>query len=178
LPTLLQISSSPEYNENTDSDICKGAVTLLRQHIGERWEEENEISQNDKQIIRDNIVESMTKCTDLTVMESLEDCMHIIAVEDYPENWPNVLVQVGENLTAESPQVWYASLCALKAIIKKYQSKIGKERKPLLEITENAFDILEGQFEKHLTNFDQSSVLIMTVLTKIFYYANYVVLYP
>jgi hypothetical protein len=85
---------------------------------------------------------------------------------------------VGENLTAESPQVWYASLCALKAIIKKYQSKIGKERKPLLEITENAFDILEGQFEKHLTNFDQSSVLIMTVLTKIFYYANYVVLYP
>ena len=42
----------------------------------------------------------MTKCTDLTVMENLEDCMHLIAQEDYPHNWPDVLFQIGENLTS------------------------------------------------------------------------------
>lgn len=152
-------------------------MTLLRQHIGEKWDEEGEISEADKQIVRDNIVDSMTKCTDLTIMQNLEDCMHIIALEDYPHNWPNVLVQIGESLTSEDVQTCYASLCALKAIIKKYQSKIGKERKPLLEITEGAFGILEELYEKHIKIFDDSSVLIMTVLTKIFYFANYVVVF-
>lgn len=104
--------------------------------------------------------------------------MHVIAIEDYPERWPNVLMQIGENLTSDNTQVCYASLCALKSIIRKYQSKIGKERKPLLEITENAFGILETLFEAHLKSFDEPSVLIMTVLTKIFYFVNYVVAYP
>lgn len=117
----------------------------------------------------------MTKCTDLTVIKNLEDCMHIIALEDYPERWPDVLFQIGEYLSSDNNQCCYAALCSLKAIIRKYQSMLGKERKPLFTITENAFGILEDLFEKHLNNFDQSSVLIMNVLTKIFYFANYVV---
>ena len=118
----------------------------------------------------------MTKCIDLTVMENLEECMHIIVLEDYPENWQNVLFQIGENLNSDDDQVWYASLCSLRAIIKKYQNKIGEERLPLVDITTAAFDILEKLFEKHLKTFNEWSVLIMTVLTKIFYLANYVVL--
>jgi hypothetical protein len=150
-------------------------VTLLRQNIDDRWEEDKSISEGDKEIIRANIVPSMTKCTDLTVIQSLEDCMHVIAVEDYPENWPNVLMQIGENLTSEDAQTCYASLCALKAIVKKYMNSLGRKREPLLEITTNAFELLEGLFSKHLEIFSQSSVLIMTILAKIFYYANYVV---
>lgn len=109
-------------------------------------------------------------------MENLEDCMHLIAQEDYPHNWPDVLFQIGENLTSDDDQTCYASLWALRAIIKKYQNKIGEERKPLVDITIAAFDILETLFEKHLQIFNEWSVLIMTVLTKIFYLANYVVL--
>lgn len=79
-------------------------MTLLRQHVGEKWDEEGEISEADKQLVRDNIVDSMTKCTDLTIMQNLEDCIHIIALEDYPHNWPNVLLQIGESLTADDVQ--------------------------------------------------------------------------
>lgn len=85
-------------------------MTLLRQHVSERWEDEKDIPDSDKQIIRDNIVTCMTKCTDLAIIESLEDCMHLIAIEDYPHNWDNVLMQIGENLMSEEVQVCYASL--------------------------------------------------------------------
>ena len=85
-------------------------MTLLRQHIKDNWEEDNIIPYSDKQFIRDNIVESMTKCSDLTIIENLEECMHNIAVEDYPEYWPNVLVQIGENLNSDNSQICYASL--------------------------------------------------------------------
>ena len=118
----------------------------------------------------------MTNCTDLTVIENLEECMHMIVLEDYPERWPDVLFQIGENLNSDNDQICYASLCALRAIIKKYQNKIGEERLPLVDITTAAFDILEKLFEKHIQIFNEWSVLIMTVLTKIFYLANYVVL--
>lgn len=119
----------------------------------------------------------MTRCSDLQIMKTLEECVHLIAVEDYPEQWPGVLVQIGENLTSEEVQVCYSSLCALKAIIKKYQTQIGQYRAPLIDITKSAFEILEGLFLKHLEIFDDSSVLIMTALTKIFYYSNYVVVF-
>jgi len=75
-------------------------------------------------------------------------------------------------------QVQYSSLCALKAIIKKYQNSLGQERAPLFEITRNAFDIIEPLFEKHLEIFDDTSVLILTAMTKIFFYSNYVVVFP
>jgi len=119
----------------------------------------------------------MTNCVDLTTIKNLEECMYVIALEDYPDRWPNALAQIGESILSEDSQTCYASLCALRAIIKKYQNKLGKERKPLLEISETAFDILESQFEKYLKIFDEPAVLIMTVLTKIFYLSNYVVLF-
>jgi hypothetical protein len=119
----------------------------------------------------------MTRCSDIRIVKTLEECVHLIAVEDYPEEWPGVLEQIGENLESEDVQVCYSSLCALKAIIKKYQTKIGKYRAPLIEITKIAFEILERLFQKHLQIFDDSSVLIMTALTKIFLLANYVVVF-
>ena len=177
MPCLLKICCTEDYNTGTTSDICQGAVTLLRQYVEERWDTEGEISQNDKEIIKENIVGSMSACTDLMIIENLEDCMNFIALEDYPERWDGVLEQIGANMVSEDLQVCYAALCSLRAIVKKYYMKIGGERKPLLEITENAFSILEGLFQKHLETFDDTSVIIMTVLTKIFYLANYVVLY-
>lgn len=119
----------------------------------------------------------MTQCTDLIILKSLEDCVHTIAYEDYPEEWPEVLQQIGERMIEDNVQVQYSSLWALKAIIKKYQNQLGQERAPLFEITRNAFNIIEPLFEKHLEILDDTSVLILTALTKIFYYANYVVVF-
>jgi len=107
---LLKICCTQEFNERSSLEITKGAVTLLRQQIEDKWESKDGICESDKQIIRENIVDSMTKCTDLTVMENLEDCMHLIAQEDYPHNWPDVLFQIGENLTSDDDQTCYASL--------------------------------------------------------------------
>ena len=83
-------------------------------------------------------------------------------------------MQIGQNLESEDPQIWYSSLWSLKAIIKKYQNKAGEERKQLNEITETAFTIMERLFEKYIKIFNEPSVMIMTVLTRIFYLANYV----
>ena len=153
-------------------------MTLLRQHISDRWEDEKgDITEADRTTIKENIVPSMTKCTDLAIMKSLDDWVHTIALEDYPHHWPGVLQQIGENIISDNVLVCYSSLCALKALVKKYQSELGRERANLLEITQNAFDILEPLFEKHLEIFDDSSILIWTVLTKIFYFANYVVVF-
>ena len=176
MPSLLKISCSQEYETTGTSDVSKGASTLLRQHMEDRWSQENEICQEDRQIIKEHIVPSMTLCTDLTIIQNLEDCMYVIAQEDYPQNWPDVLTQIGEKMQCEDSQVLYPTLCALRAIIRKYQSKLGVERKPLIDFTVYAFEILENQFEKHLQIFNDTSILIMTVLTKIFFLANYVVL--
>lgn len=153
-----------------------GAVTILRKNICERWEEEN-ISDEDRKILKENIVPAMTQVTDLTIMDSLEECIHHIAYEDYPQEWPGVLEQVGERIVSDDAQVQYSSLLALKAIVRKYQNTLGAERSHLLDITRNCFEILENLFEKHLESFNSTSVLIMTVLTKIFFYSNYVVVF-
>lgn len=179
MPALLEISCNAGYNEGKDTDICMGAVTLLRKHVDDRWDSrESHISESDRKIVKENLVPSMTKCTNLTVMKNLEDCIYSIAVDDYPGNWDCVLMQIGESMNSDDDQVCYASLCALRAIVSTFKLSLGQERKPLIEITQNAFGMLETLFQKHLEIFSTSSVLIMTVLTKIFFFANYVVECP
>ena len=71
---MLKICWTHELNQNYTSDIWKGAVTLLRQQIEEKWSEKDKVLESDKQLIRDNIIECITKSTDFSVIQSLEDC--------------------------------------------------------------------------------------------------------
>ena len=65
-----------------------------------------------------NIIEKMCVAENLTITKELEEIVHLIALHEYPHNWKNALVQIGENLGKEDEQLLYGSLCALKGIVK------------------------------------------------------------
>lgn len=122
-----------------------------------------------------NIIEKMCVSDNLAIIKDLEDIVHLIAVHEYPHNWKNALIQIGDNLGKEDEQLLYGSLCALKGIVKRFKTKTKLEWIHLHEIAAGAFPVIEGIIGNIIASHEEKDLILMAVMFKIFYLANYVV---
>ena len=123
----------------------------------------------------ENVIHKMCSSDNLQVISNLEDIVFQIAIHEFPETWTNALEVIGEYLTKDDALALYGALCALRGIVRRFKTTLGLERSHLHVIIKNAFPILEGIYERHIDSNDEQSIILMTVMTKIFYFANYVV---
>ncbi len=89
--------------------------------MAEYWDE---MHVQNKDYIVQNIIPHMTKCDDLTIIHHLEEVVYMIAKEEFPQNWGFAKDQIGELIVKQDEQVLYATLCALKGIVKKYKTVV------------------------------------------------------
>ncbi|KAM0935786.1 putative importin-beta domain, armadillo-like helical [Dioscorea sansibarensis] len=98
------------------------------------------ISENDKGMVRDNILGFILQVPPLLRTQLVESLETIIDA-GYPENWPRLLCWIKECLQLQNYQVCGA-FHVLRILSRKYEVKCDEERVPLVLIIDETFPLL------------------------------------
>ncbi len=122
----------------------------------------------DKQLIRDNLIESVIHSPE-TIRVQLIVCVRHITSLDFPEKWPNIIDKVVNFMQTNNVNAWYGALQAFYQLCKIYEYKSNKER----EIYNNSMRILLPLFLERLYSLKDDlsdlSMLTQKQVLKIFY---------
>jgi len=113
------------------------------------------IPDQDKEIVRSNILEAMFKCQEKKIIKQYTACITNIARFDHPDKWPSLSGQIVSYLqnTNDTKSVM-TGLLALKGLVKKYEYEMEKERDPLHEVIKQNFPVLGSLVDGLLGNTD------------------------
>ncbi|MEE6514696.1 hypothetical protein FKM82_023026, partial [Ascaphus truei] len=78
------------------------------------------IHENDRQEIRDNIVEGIIRSPDL-VRTQLTLCLRVIIKHDFPGRWTGIVEKIGFYLMSHISGSWLGSLLCLYQLVKTYE---------------------------------------------------------
>ncbi|CAJ0960718.1 unnamed protein product [Ranitomeya imitator] len=126
------------------------------------------IHENDRQQIRENIVEGIIRSPDL-VRAQLTLCLRVIIKYDFPGRWTGVVDKIGFYLQAASTGGWMGSLLCLYQLVKTYEYKKADERAPLVAAMQIFLPRLQQQIVQLLPDPSHYSVLMQKQILKIFY---------
>jgi hypothetical protein len=76
--------------------VRQAAVILLKNNLSDNWKvkdgEASKISDDDRRVLKENMLEAIVFQTEAKVQSQLEKCLFTLAETDYPEKWPQLLV--------------------------------------------------------------------------------------
>ncbi|XP_026643708.1 importin-8 isoform X3 [Microtus ochrogaster] len=126
------------------------------------------IHENDRQQIRDNIVEGIIRSPDL-VRVQLTMCLRVIIKHDFPGHWPAVVDKMDYYLRSPNSGNWLGSLLCLYQLVKTYEYKKAEEREPLLAAMQIFLPRIQQQILQLLPDASHYSVSLQKQILKIFY---------
>lgn len=126
------------------------------------------IPEQDKVIIRENIVEAVIHAPELIRLQ-LTVCVSQILRHDFPDKWPGVIDKVNGYLAENSRATWMGALLTLYQIVKKYEFKKPDERQVLHRIMQVLLPQLYSRFTMVIEDGSQPSVEIQKQILKIFF---------
>jgi len=126
------------------------------------------IHEQDKDMIRDNIVQATVQAPEVIRIQ-LAVCVSIIIKHDFPHKWPRVVDQVNIYLQTPEPGSWLGALICLYQLVKNYEYKKREDRAPL----NDAMNLLLPMIRKIMVELlpDQSAHMteIKKTILKIFH---------
>ncbi|XP_055963797.1 importin-8 [Sorex fumeus] len=173
-PSLLRIIVS----DHVEFPVRQAAAIYLKNMVTQYWPDREpppgevlfpfNIHENDRQQIRDNIVEGIIRSPDL-VRVQLTMCLRAIIKHDFPGHWPAVVDKIDHYLQAQSSGSWMGSLLCLYQLVKTYEYKKAEEREPLLAAMQVFLPRIQRQVLQLLPDPSHHSVLLQKQILKIFY---------
>ncbi|KAM8973357.1 importin-8 [Pelodytes ibericus] len=173
-PTLLQIIVS----DQVEFPVRQAAAIYLKNMVTQYWPDREpmagelifpfNIHENDRQQIRDNIVEGIIRSPDL-VRAQLTLCLRVIIKHDFPGRWTGVVDKIGLYLQSHNTGSWLGSLLCLYQLVKTYEYKKADERAPLIAAMHIFLPRLQQQLVHLLPDPSHYSVLIQKQILKIYY---------
>ncbi|XP_006069168.2 importin-8 isoform X2 [Bubalus bubalis] len=173
-PSLLRIIVS----EHVEFPVRQAAAIYLKNMVTQYWPDREpppgeaifpfNIHENDRQQIRDNIVEGIIRSPDL-VRVQLTMCLRAIIKYDFPGHWPAVVDKIDYYLQSQSSGSWLGSLLCLYQLVKTYEYKKAEEREPLIAAMQIFLPRIQQQIMQLLPDSSHYSVLIQKQILKIFY---------
>uniref|UniRef100_A0A8C9U242 Importin 8 n=1 Tax=Scleropages formosus TaxID=113540 RepID=A0A8C9U242_SCLFO len=173
-PTLLQIIVS----EQVEFPVRQAAAIYLKNMVSQYWQDREpshgelvfpfNIHENDRQQIRDNIVEGIIQCPE-SIRAQLTVCLRAIIKHDFPGRWTGVVDKIRLYLQSQNSAGWYGSLLALYQLVKTYEYKKAEERDPLLAAMQIFLPRIQQQITQLLPDATVFSVLIQKQILKIFH---------
>ncbi|KAL9247096.1 hypothetical protein vseg_020563 [Gypsophila vaccaria] len=161
---------------NCDMGVRQVASIHFKNFIAKNWspndpEEQSKISQEDKSMVRENILVFVAQLPPLLRVQ-LGECIKTIIHADYPEQWPSLLHWVKHNL--QDQQV-YGALYVLRILARKYEFKSDDERTPVYLIVEETFPPLLNIFNKliQIPNPPLDVAELIKLICKIFWSSIY-----
>ncbi|XP_057712393.1 importin-8 [Corythoichthys intestinalis] len=173
-PTLLQIITS----EQVEFPVRQAAAIYLKNMISQYWQDREpslgkvvfpfNIHENDRQQIRNNIVEGVIRCPD-SIRAQLTMCLRTIIKHDFPGRWTNIVDKLNLYLQSNNSASWYGSLLALYQLVKTYEYRKADEREPLLTAMQIFLPRMQQLIIQLLADATVFSVLIQKQIVKIFH---------
>ncbi|XP_019480508.1 PREDICTED: importin-8 [Hipposideros armiger] len=173
-PSLLRIIVS----DHVEFPVRQAAAIYLKNMVTQYWPDREpppgeaifpfNIHENDRQQIRDNIVEGIIRSPDL-VRVQLTMCLRAIIKYDFPGHWPAVVDKIGYYLQLQSSGSWLGSLLCLYQLVKTYEYKKAEEREPLIAAMQIFLPRIQQQIMQLLPESSHYSVLLQKQILKIFY---------
>ncbi|XP_033832240.1 importin-8 isoform X2 [Periophthalmus magnuspinnatus] len=173
-PTLLQIIVS----EQVEFPVRQAAAIYLKNMVSQYWQDREpaigevvfpfNIHENDRQQIRDNIIEGIIRCPE-SIRAQLTMCLRAIIRHDFPGRWPGVVDKLQVYLRAQNSSGWYGALLALYQLVKTYEYRKAEEREPLLVAMTVFLPRVQQLLAQLLPDSTIFSVLIQKQVLKIFY---------
>ncbi|XP_021492115.1 importin-8 isoform X4 [Meriones unguiculatus] len=173
-PSLLRIIVS----DHVEFPVRQAAAIYLKNMVTQYWPDREpppgeaifpfNIHENDRQQIRDNIVEGIIRSPDL-VRVQLTMCLRVIIKHDFPGQWPAVVDKIDYYLRSPNSGSWLGSLLCLYQLVKTYEYKKAEEREPLLAAMQIFLPRLQQQVLQLLPDASHYSVLLQKQILKIFY---------
>ncbi|CAM8924430.1 unnamed protein product [Rhodiola kirilowii] len=183
--TLNQIKYVPQHivrllqivvDGSCDLAVRQVASIQFKNFIAKNWspldpDEQSKISQADKDVVKNNILDFVTQVPPL-LRAQLGECLKTIIHSDYPEQWPALLHWVKHNLEG---QQLYGALFILRIVTSKYEFKSDEERTPVHLIVEETFPQLLNIFSR-LVQIENPSIEVaelIKLVCKIFWSSIY-----
>ncbi|XP_013398069.1 importin-7 [Lingula anatina] len=173
-PILLQVVMSDQL----DMPVKQAGAIYLKNMIMQFWHEREaefpgdpvpfNIHDNDKQPIRDNIVEAVIHASD-PIRVQLAICVSNIIKHDFPGRWPNVADKVAMYIQSDNHQTWMGALLCLYQLIKTYEYKKSDERVPLTQAMHVLLPLIYQRCLQLLPDQSELSVLIQKQILKCFH---------
>ncbi|MBN3288989.1 IPO7 protein, partial [Polypterus senegalus] len=169
--TLLQITMS----EHLDLPVRQAGVIYLKNMVTQYWNEGEPsageiftIPDEDRQCIRENIVEAIIQSPEL-IRVQLTTCIHHMIKHDYPNKWTAIVDKIGFYLQSDNSACWLGILLCLYQLVKNYEYKKPDERSPLIAAMRLFLPLLKDRFIQLLPELSNQSVLIQKQIFKIMY---------
>ncbi|KAK7878893.1 hypothetical protein WMY93_030827 [Mugilogobius chulae] len=173
-PTLLQIIVS----EQVEFPVRQAAAIYLKNMVSQYWQDREpavgevifpfNIHENDRQQIRENIIEGIIRCPE-SIRAQLTMCLRAIIRHDFPGRWPAVVDKLQVYLRAQNSSGWYGALLALYQLVKTYEYRKAEEREPLIAAMTIFLPRVQQLLAQLLPDGTIFSVLIQKQVLKIFY---------
>uniref|UniRef100_A0A8C6MDQ8 Importin 8 n=1 Tax=Nothobranchius furzeri TaxID=105023 RepID=A0A8C6MDQ8_NOTFU len=173
-PTLLHIIVS----EQVEFPVRQAAAIYLKNMVSQYWQDREpsvgevifpfNIHENDRQQIRDHIVEAIIRCPE-SIRAQLTVCLRAIIKHDFPGRWTAIIDKINMYLQSQSSGSWYGSLLALYQLAKTYEYRKADEREPLLAAMQIFLPRIQQIISQLLTDATIFSVLIQKQILKIFH---------
>uniref|UniRef100_A0A673CY18 Importin N-terminal domain-containing protein n=1 Tax=Sphaeramia orbicularis TaxID=375764 RepID=A0A673CY18_9TELE len=156
---------------------CIGVI-YLKNMITQHWSDGdgsgtetpiiNNIPDEDRQFIRDNIVEAIIHSPE-RIRVQLTTCIHHMIKHDYPGKWTTIVDKIGFYLQSDNSAGWLGILLCLYQLVKNYEYKKPEERQPLVAAMHIFMPMLKERFIQLLPDHSSDSVLIQKQIFKILY---------
>ena len=103
-----------------------------------------------------------------------ENIVYNMAQTDYPEKWSTALQEIHDRLSSTEENIIISGLRALKELLRAYEFEIDEERKPIYQIVDLFFPQLEKLIEYVTGGNSPNQILLMHLISKIFFLSNQV----
>uniref|UniRef100_A0AAQ5ZQZ7 Importin N-terminal domain-containing protein n=1 Tax=Amphiprion ocellaris TaxID=80972 RepID=A0AAQ5ZQZ7_AMPOC len=148
--TLLRVTMSDQL----DLPVRQAGVIYLKNMITQHWSDGdgsgtetpvNNIPDEDRQFIRDNIVEAIIHSPE-RIRVQLTTCIHHMIKHDYPGKWTTIVDKIGFYLQSDNSAGWLGILLCLYQLVKNYEYKKPEERQPLVAAMHIFMPMLKERF--------------------------------
>ncbi|KAL9295485.1 Importin beta-like SAD2 [Arabidopsis thaliana] len=183
--SLNQLQHTPQHlirilqiivDGGSDLSVRQSASIHFKNFIAKHWEphsgDQNIILPSDKNVVRNQILVFVSQVPPILRVQ-MGECLKTIIYADYPEQWPELLDWVKQNL--QKPQV-YGALFVLRILSSKYEFKSDEDRAPIHRVVEETFPHLLNIFNNlvHVENPSLEVADHIKLICKIFWSCIYV----
>uniref|UniRef100_A0AAX7SN78 Importin N-terminal domain-containing protein n=1 Tax=Astatotilapia calliptera TaxID=8154 RepID=A0AAX7SN78_ASTCA len=180
----LRIAAENELNQLYDLcddglivSVCVAAI-YLKNMVSQYWQDREpsvgevvfpfNIHENDRQQIRDQILEGIIRCPE-SIRAQLTMCLRAIIKHDFPGRWTAIVDKINLYLQSPNSGSWYGTLLALYQLVKTYEYRKADEREPLLAAMQIFLPRIQQLISQLLVDATIFSVLIQKQILKIFH---------
>ena len=175
--------------DSVERDTRLAAAIRFKNLIKHNWRNTSEtsnLSDNDRNIIKEQIFGYSLKQNDIKIRRQLYDSISFILNQDFPHKWSNLLNEIGNCFNTQSFQTVFGGANVLLTIYRKYECYSRSHRdNPIEDIITKTFPVLIKMSQELMkvyvdtaknnnNNSDNNMGIIMQILKpifRIFYFA-------